>query len=241
MYEYPQSNYSPQMMAIKLNNRAASCIETGRYESAIEYLTKSLETAREEVDDDDEHAIDDASSSPYCALDECIRFSRRNGRRRAAMNVSSEHDTKVGYIYETPIRFSPQAQKMQATSPTIELIATYNLALAYHLSAVKRIIDKKPQMSKLSTALKLYELTYRWVCDEQLQSLGFAMIISNNVGQIHRASKDQRKHETCMKHLLSMIMYSIVNEDGVEREIEMDGFFQNTTPFVLQSHCAGAA
>merc|ERR1740130_153598 len=46
---------------------------------------------------------------------------------------------------------------------------------------------------------------------DNLGNLRFVMIISNNIGEIHRISNDTTKHVRCLDHVLSCIMHTVVN------------------------------
>jgi hypothetical protein len=219
-------------MAQKLNNNAATFIENGRYEKAIEYLAISLKSSQQGKQE--KETLPDAS-----VMDYCIKFSRVCRRKFHGCKAAEEENE--GYIYCEPIRISPEYKKRRLRMNMLAMIITYNLALSHHLIAM-RIEGTKERKKMLHKSQRLYELVYRWQIEENVDSLGFNMIIANNLGQIHRASKNQRKHKICMQHLLSTIMYALVNKDEEELElVEMEGFLQNTSPFIFQDHCAGAA
>jgi hypothetical protein len=68
---------------------------------------------------------------------------------------------------------------------TLPMIITFNLALAYHLTA---IVEEGPNnRDLLQKVLQLYELAYRWQLEdqgnEQVNSLSFTMILANNFGE----------------------------------------------------------
>jgi tetratricopeptide (TPR) repeat protein len=127
------------------------------------------------------------------------------------------------------------------------------------------------KLNALQHALKLYELAYQLHIDyiEQLSqiitwtttddddddddinnhtkrsivSLRLTMIVSNNLGQIHRVAGNTKKHIMCLQHLLNSIMYM-----GQQRQLvhvldsnEFDGFFLNLSPIVFNDVCASAA
>ena len=136
----------------------------------------------------------------------------------------------------------------------------------------------------LKKALQLYELAYQLHVDEQqlaaaaaactppspldpqtqqqqrMGMLRFTMIVSNNLGEIHRVSHNTVKHRMCLQHLLSTIMYmvdghfleqqpsggsrssssSTARNPAMSQE-ELDGFLRNTSPLMLKDICASAA
>jgi tetratricopeptide (TPR) repeat protein len=112
-------------------------------------------------------------------------------------------------------------------------------------------------LKALQQALQLYELAYQLHCDyiqqsesetersynsnnnnnndqydRSIGSLRFTMIVSNNLGEIHRAAGDTEKHTMCLQHLLSTIMYMVDSNLGVLDSKTMDGFFSNVSPVV---------
>ena len=137
------------------------------------------------------------------------------------------------------MRISPESFD-HALGSIFPLVVTFNMALVHHLSGIECHKDKE-RRRKLQKSLKLYELAYRWQMEEEIDSLAFTMIIANNLSEIHRIAKNEQKHHKCLQNLLSTMMYVVIAD--YDREIfgEMDGFFLNTTPLILQGGCAGAA
>lgn len=85
-------------------------------------------------------------------------------------------------------------------------------------------------------------------------SIRFNMMIRNNLSQIHRLVGDHSKHKRCLEHLLSTVMVVteykartamnrvVSNNTKDPRQMELDGFLQNTTALILrEGHCANAA
>jgi len=46
-------------------------------------------------------------------------------------------------------------------------------------------------------------------CDDDFLHLRFIMIVSNNIGEIHRLVGDKDKHHMCLQHLLCAMMYMV--------------------------------
>jgi tetratricopeptide (TPR) repeat protein len=63
-------------------------------------------------------------------------------------------------------------------------------------------------------------------------SLRFTMIVSNNLGEIHRAAGNTEKHTMCLQHLLSAMMYMVDSDLLVLDSIGMDGFYSNVAPIM---------
>merc|ERR1719491_2309288 len=79
-------------------------------------------------------------------------------------------------------------------------------------------------------------------------SLRFIMIISNNIGQIHRVAGNTKTYTRCLQHLLSSIMYVVgqqqlaVVPNTVFNSMEFDGLIRNVSPIVFRgSICASTA
>jgi hypothetical protein len=124
----------------------------------------------------------------------------------------------------------------------LPLIIIFNTALAHHLSAME---EEQLNRKKLSKVLQLYELAFRWQMeeedDEQVDCICFTMIISNNLGEIHRAVNDRSKHVRCLQHLLSTVMFIVDCQQNDDYSLELDGFLRNTSQLFLQGECAAVA
>jgi tetratricopeptide (TPR) repeat protein len=239
--------YPPQLLAQKLINRGAICIETGRFELAISTLVKALKLS-EQV------ANDYACSCRHCSLEESMSINQTVPRlmrqdspsfcrhedactsptmARLQQTEDSEQD---GYIYRRAIRVSQfSMQEGHSMGATMSLIIIFNLALAHHLSAIQQQMCRR----RLQKALQFYELAYHLQSEEQ-SSLRFTMIIANNLGEIHRAVNNHSKHVMCLQHLLSTMMYLVDCQIPAD-SIELDGFFRNTSQLILNNKCASAA
>jgi tetratricopeptide (TPR) repeat protein len=224
-------SYPIYLMAQNLNNRASSLIESGEFDIAIQDLTNAMRLSQEDTRP--------GCKCHSCTLEASMAFSKHAGQRQSRMDVNEEDNTNQGFIFQQPIRVSP-ASMSHAMGLILPLMITYNLALAHQLSAMQEKFSSLDRRRKLQRSLKLYELAYRWQMEEEVQSLGFNMILANNLGELHRAADNKLKFEKCMQHLLSTMMYVLVVDDEDE-VIEMDGFFQNTSSLFFNGGCAGAA
>jgi tetratricopeptide (TPR) repeat protein len=224
-------SYPVYLMAQNLNNRAASLIESGEFDIAIEDLTNAMRLSQQEMRP--------SCECHSCTLEASMAFSKHAGQRQNRMDVNKEDNTNQGFIFQQPIRVSPDSMS-HAMGLILPLMITYNLALAHQLSAMHEEFSSLDRRRKLQRSLKLYELAYRWQMEEEVQSLGFNMILANNLGEIHRAADNKLKFVKCMQHLLSTMMYVLVVDDEDE-VIEMDGFFDNTSSLFFNGGCAGAA
>jgi len=151
----------------------------------------------------------------------------------------------------------------------LPLMIMFNLALAYQLRAISMTashcendgssltFDRNTELEK---ALHLYELADQLhvnylqqqpnsivetsLEDDSRRSIGsirFKMVISNNIGEIHRSVGDSAKHKMCLKHLLSTVM-SVVNREDIHLDASvLDGYYHNLSSIMSTNNCADAA
>ena len=183
------------------------------------------------------------------------------------------------FVYREPFAFTfVEAEFCATESPTIagsssccssysaatslSILLLLNLAMAYHVSAVLEP-EQSHSRETLRKALKLYGFAHRLQMKEDTTSrcctsststnLRTAMIILNNVGEIHRLAGDDSKHQTCLEYLLSMVMLMMddrrrrpvpttIGSTKEEEQILLDeGFVHNTLHLILRGIAAGAA
>lgn len=211
-------------------------------------------------------SINNAASTILAVPTNTITEERTTRRRLSSkMSLSSctviseDEGERPGFICRRTIRVSPQSmQEGHPMGASLSLIIIFNLALAYHLSALQKtksiiagagatINGNSIRLRRdLSKAMQLYELAYQLQLEDdhqqgsQMNCLRFTMMVSNNLGQIHLSVKNHAKHAICMQHLLSTMMYLVDCQVPVD-SVELDGFFRNTSKLILQDKCAGAA
>jgi hypothetical protein len=238
--------HSPHILAQKLNEHAAFCIEVGYYERAIPVLVEALHLAEEAHNNIEE----DNCRCEDCSLESCMIFGQISLPQCATPTKkcqSLSDESEDTFVYRQPIRLTPQStQEGHNMASTLTMIITFNLALAYHLTAIEKGWINRDSLQKV---LQLYELAYRWQLLEddqgnaQVNSLSFTMILANNLGEIHRAVGNHTKYILCLQHLLSTAMMVVVdcNDREEESAIQMDIFFRNTSQLILHDQCAAAA
>eukprot|EP00980_Cylindrotheca_fusiformis_P007298 scaffold1525_cov142-Cylindrotheca_fusiformis.AAC.98 len=225
----PIATTSP-IMAQRYNNRAVCCIEAGKFDLAIRYFTKALRIS----------STLEEKNQPFCACESCsLQCSLAYSYARSAITKNQNGNEEEGFIYKSPMRVSPHSMN-HFLGPTFSLSVTFNMALAHQLSAMEE--DKESaRRCKLRKALKLYELAYRWLLEESVDCLPFAMVIANNLAEVHRAAKNHEKCQKCLQNLLSTMMYLLIVDTDLESVGAVDGFFQNIAPLIIRGQCAGAA
>jgi hypothetical protein len=174
-------------------------------------------------------------------------FSQSNLQKSVALSKkcqSLSDESEEAFVYRQPIRVTPQSMQAGHNMIILPMIITFNLALAYHLTAIEE--EGPINRDSLEKVLQLYEVAYRWQSEDQgnehVNSLSFDMSIANNLGEIHRAVGNHSKYVICLQYLLSTMM-SVVdcNDREEESAIQMDGFFRNTSQLILHDQCAAAA
>ena len=89
MYEeYPQSNLASYLLAQRLNNRAAICIETGKFDIAIQNLTKAMQISQE-------GSTTPACTCKTCNLQACMAFSKQNVRKTSRKQATQDSALKA--------------------------------------------------------------------------------------------------------------------------------------------------
>lgn len=239
-------NKEAQHEAQKLNEHGSYCIETCQYERAIDALIRGLHLADFSLD------VNNACACESCTLDNCLNYSHIIQATHGDSVYCSEAGSD-GFLYRQPIHIpSSTISEGHMMGMTLPLILTFNLALAYHLTAITGPeVDRKC----LQRVLQLYELAYRWQMNEvmadsyekcSVSSLSFIMVIANNLGQIHYCVNNMSKYRLCLQHLLSTVMFvvdcrQVHSTPNSAASFELEGFFQNASRLILQEQAAPAA
>ena len=163
--------YTNHLYAQRLNNAAASCIESGEHEKAVSILVRALRLSRSSLPD----GASCGHCPSYCSLDECIVYSeeraallehdkaresyepsskrrKTNSSKRAVYsNIATnplikfpdENDSVYGYTHKTPILVTPTIMHEGLDmGPILSLIITFNLALSNHLKVLQLVSSK---------------------------------------------------------------------------------------------------
>lgn len=251
---HSQQIHFPQLQAQTLNNQAAQNIQDGEYSTAISTLIRALQVSSHTNPASDQDPPSCSCSS--CSLDSCMEYSQQVAgscdSSKGSIHSSSDkfthgnggynHNTDGGYLYRDPIRVPPRViQQNHSMGLVLPLILTFNLALAHHLQALH---ERALSGGKLKKILRLYELLFRWQMDDddvQVDSIIFTLIISNNLGEIHRAVCNHDTYNQCLQHLLSTVMFMVECKGTQRSVVNIDGFLRNTSRLILHNNCAGAA
>jgi hypothetical protein len=241
-----------------LNKRSASC----SCENCNEELYFNM-SEKEEL-----CAAKKRNKALCCDEDREINVEECSHTTQVQRDLAACSETQHGFVHRFPLLI-PKCCIEEACDIgfTLSWIILYNLALAHHLKAVSMddptcecgSRSNKSKMGILKQALRLYELAYQLHVDHirvpklhagthekeqdrrMIDSLRFTMIISNNLGEIHREAGNMTKHRMCLQHLLSAIMYMVDKNIVALDSSEMDGFYRNVSPILDSNKCARAA
>eukprot|EP00934_Nitzschia_sp_Nitz4_P002543 Nitzschia sp. Nitz4//scaffold100_size80364//35197//35994//NITZ4_005343-RA/size80364-processed-gene-0.53-mRNA-1//-1//CDS//3329532091//2533//frame0 len=231
---------SNQQKAKFLNNRASTRIQSGDYDAAINDLVGALNMASAEISH-----TQAPCPCENCSLDHCMAYSQHVLASRPGMQSNTDSYMQKnggGYLYRRPI-FLPSNAMSDAHEMgfVLPMILTFNLALSHHLKCLQ---DDALKGHSLERVLRLYELLFRWQIEVeavQVDSVAFTLVISNNLGEIHRVLSNQEKHQLCLEHLLKTVMYMVDCHEHERSGLDMEGFLENTSQLFRQHHCAQAA
>eukprot|EP00532_Pseudo-nitzschia_australis_P000416 CAMPEP_0168188352 /NCGR_PEP_ID=MMETSP0139_2-20121125/15590_1 /TAXON_ID=44445 /ORGANISM="Pseudo-nitzschia australis, Strain 10249 10 AB" /LENGTH=358 /DNA_ID=CAMNT_0008110761 /DNA_START=1152 /DNA_END=2228 /DNA_ORIENTATION=+ len=222
-------------------------------ESDVGYVEEQAEV---QVQDDAEVGVGNGG-------DDCCR-QRLSHPFPASFTVKeqrfSQDNEDHGFIYSRPIRVNQRSiDEGHYMGVTLPIIALFNLAIAHHLKAVtlsKTAHGALESWETMQQASKLYQLSYELQTNHSLQqpnngdfnwndrlvSLRFMMLVTNNLGEIHRLAGNTAKRDMCLQHMWSAMMFMFHNcERVVLTKDELDGLFNNLSTIVAPQHCAAAA
>jgi tetratricopeptide (TPR) repeat protein len=223
--------------AKSLNNKGIHYINKGNYEEAMKVISRGLNLLKKVLSVQDIPAKTD-SYSMGMGMGETLpcEFLQLDPEYPSAALTEAIKGNKP-FIFSSPI-YVPSVVNQAVTLKylaTLSFILLYNLALAYHLSA----IDGQLCLKKLEKALSLYDLAYA-IQKTELSILQI-MAIVNNLGHIHTALGNQEQSQLCFKHLLSTVM--LLKDYGEEGESvdSLDGFILNCLPLILVGEASAPA
>uniref|UniRef100_A0A7S4AX83 Uncharacterized protein n=1 Tax=Pseudo-nitzschia australis TaxID=44445 RepID=A0A7S4AX83_9STRA len=217
---------------------------------------------------------DAPTNSPRCTKRRRIQETANNSNSTSSTVSSSITTiTSQSYIYKTPIRVQRKGHEMGSM---FYMIVLFNLALACQLKAIACLRSQQQQLSSntkyimaAKTAARearlLYELIlnywsrieqqeprYKTSSDYYYSSIRFRMILSNNLSQLYRLTKDTTQERECLEDLLSTILVvqtrittqSSTTDDNKNTNCHgdhLDGFLSNTATLTMRDHSAGVA
>ena len=225
---------STQQVTLIMNEHASFCIEIGYYEEAITLLAAAIETITDESEILRTETTTSSCNCMDCTLGGCLSFSRKYSKltpnQRSKLRCSQQQDrrakatqtqpqgndyivwpsivTAEGSVYSHPIR-APRASIHEGHSMDrclVQLILTFNLALALHLQAMlcpQNDFDEYSCEYNLNDARDLYKEVFRLQLNQaHPRGPGHAclkMILANNLGM---ATNQGSKEESTLRDTL---------------------------------------
>uniref|UniRef100_A0A448ZDK5 Uncharacterized protein n=1 Tax=Pseudo-nitzschia multistriata TaxID=183589 RepID=A0A448ZDK5_9STRA len=194
-------------------------------------------------------------------------LSRDKAQELISLKSNEDNEHKEGFIYSCPLcvnsRCIAEGHNLGLVLPVMIL---FNIAIAHHLKAISLSkiatagsTTAMESFEMMQQASKFYHLAYElqrkktlrrqqhtkrnsdcW--NEEHVSMRFMMLITNNLGQIHRFTGNPHKQTMCLQHLLGAMLYMFHNCDRtVLTQKELDRFFDNLAPVLGTKRCAPAA
>lgn len=233
---------------IELNNQGASSIENGNYDHALHELTIALKTLKQstssfDIEDGEQTEVEEIedvdSGSSLDSLMLAKTAAREFGDIKAEDDEGDSGDCS-SFVYRHPIHIPTSLSEYEAKFITISTVIVFNLALASHLSGMRKVDNYKGTLRK---AARLYEYGFE-LQRAQRRSGSIALFLTatiNNLGVVHQQLEDDEMACKCFGQLLSTLMYLTDCQGSGSRDfIEFGGFFRNASILIFPKR-AGAA
>ena len=269
--------YSLLAMAKLFNNEGAQMLQNQRYEHAIQPLAKALKISERLAVSSPSYVCPPSCCFRCCDLGQsisssfdnyddqgllqkqhdrqCVSTNKRNERSstsaqnsRSSTAINAENDIDGEYICQKPIYISSVSiEEDHDMGSTLSVIVIFNLALAYHLSA----LQSSSTQHLFGRSIQLYEIVGKLLRNEANKLgtnglLRLTMVVANNLSVIHGFVQNYTRQNQYLQQLLSTMMYVIesprcsVKNDCNSQE-EMEGYAKNTSRLILRKQCAHAA
>jgi tetratricopeptide (TPR) repeat protein len=200
---------------VTMNNLGVSLIEEGRYDDAIDCFITAVQHINQVLETTG--GFPEQPSSMVCLIQD----------HHQVLSVPISSNEKM-FVFRNPLLVSEKRTGSFQVSAKTSLVALYNLAMGYHLSGLQNQCAKR-----LKQALSYYELSYKMLLDEQHVVVSQAMIILNNIGQIHRLLQNEEGAKNCFQYLLTTMMF--VQQTGEASRIQSwDSFLSNVLDLIIQ-------
>ena len=273
---HPPNCYSLRAIAKMFNNEGAQMLQNQRYEHAIQPLAKALKISERLAVSSPSSGCPPSCCFRCCDLGQSISssfededqellqkqqrrqcVSTKKGNERSSISsqnsssstvINAENDIDGGYICQKPIYISSVSiEEDHDMGSTLSVILIFNLALAYHLSA----LQSSSTQHLFGRSIQLYEIVGKLLRNEANKLganglLRLTMVVANNLSVIHGFVQNYTRQNQYLQQLLSTMMYVIesprcsVKNDCNSQE-EMEGYAKNTSRLILRKQCAHAA
>jgi tetratricopeptide (TPR) repeat protein len=230
-----------------MNNVAGLFLTAGEYKSSIAMFRQALVMTDELVrknDDDEEDSCNDNNDISINKLSHPLLRTPKPIHH----HFKFEEHSEVDFVYRNPIHVTEEDlledDDILAESE-INCILLFNLALAYHLWALKELEEQDQTMTfeserKLKKALIFYEMSFSIQVDLGSMSITSILALVNNCASIYQQLDKKKRAEKFYSHMLSTLMAMI--ELGEASEVEqLEGFLHNVSKLILKEVVAPAA
>jgi tetratricopeptide (TPR) repeat protein len=230
--------------SLELNNEGARLICKGQYGRAVSTFSEAMSTVKQMMADenriagnrDQDTAMLD-STSEYCS--ETISCMEAESSSYPEEAASCEDDSSPCFIFRKPLVMTLlDADECgdRTTVAKLSAIMMFNMALSHHLSALQH----HKNATQLRAALMLYGNAYVLLQNEQVDiCVLYNLALSNNLGQVLKAMKQQPQARQCFEQLLSILLCLVEYCDD-EEKARLEGFFRSASPCILGSNTKAA-
>jgi hypothetical protein len=254
------------VQSIVFNNDGVDEMEHGLYDNAIISFTHALEILRPFVHatnaegnmvyENDVKQIDSRGSqhgrrcstttstqtNPTADSDESSKIEVDECDTTCCNDDDSTFTVDKDFVFrdpiEIPIRFIAKRAPSRKFFVKLTIVVMYNLALAFHLSALQTLSH-----DRLIRAKKLYEYAFQMHLQESCDvTLLYSLALMNNLGLIYRLLRDQDRSNECFQNMLATMMF-LLEADEARTIKQWDGLLSNVMGCIFseQGDVAAAA
>lgn len=220
---------------VALNNNGAMLLQSGHFKESIAYFSSASELLY----------YDKTQGSSSCFPAEMPVLEQ--GILQCAQDEVQVLNVPVDLGEDIYIFLNPMVIPLEFAGPSLEdhvfsklalVVALYNLALSYHLSALEA--DRDDQQMLLAEALKHYEISYNILLCGKEVVVSQAMVLLNNIGHIHLVLRNNRGARSCFEYLLFTMM--LILETGRAGKVKnWENFMSNVMDLIQTGQSAAAA
>lgn len=218
----------PYQPFIEANNQGVCHLLSDQYDDAITFFTSALKHVNENTERGAVQHSNDLST-----MDDMAAYFVIQEGRVLSVPVDTEKEL---FVFTNPILVSHEINRLDYNfNAKLSIVAVYNLALSYHLCGIQ-----KQSLEHIEKALANYQLAYKIIIDETHVVVSQAMVILNNIGQIHRLLRNDAGAKDCFEYLLSTMLF-VLQIGEADRIHNWESFLSNVMDFVVGNPNPAAA
>lgn len=155
-------------------------------------------------------------------------------------SIPCESGFHSGYIFQDPIEIPRAAvartRLSQKLLAKISIVVLFNLALSFHLLAVRN-----QSWKMLGKAKSLYESAFEMHLDDRCDAtLLYSLALLNNLGLIYKQFQDQERSSYCFESVLATMMV-LLESNEAHRITQWDGLLTNVSSLICTEITAPGA